>query len=103
MKDEHRALELAIDEKQNEINQKESEIKDWKNSRQMPLKSWSVSSNDTLNYRHNVTSKVKERSAPSGQLNNGKKPNHQENKNPDVKVQKPKDEASETLQKELKW
>ncbi|KAJ0666890.1 hypothetical protein HanPI659440_Chr17g0671811 [Helianthus annuus] len=82
MKDEHRALELAIDEKQNEINQKESEIKDLKNSRRMPLKTWSVGSNDTLNYRHNVTSKVKE------------------NKNPDVKVQKPKDEASETLQKE---
>ncbi|KAJ0631607.1 hypothetical protein HanLR1_Chr17g0655841 [Helianthus annuus] len=92
MKDEHRALELAIDEKQNEINQKESEIKDLKNSRRMPLKIWSVGSN--------VTSKVKERSASSGQLSSGKKPNHQENKNPDVKVQKPKDEASETLQKE---
>ncbi|KAM0059077.1 hypothetical protein Hdeb2414_s0005g00177421 [Helianthus debilis subsp. tardiflorus] len=100
MKDEHRALELAIDEKQNEINQKESEIKDLKNSRRMPLKIWSVGSNDTLNYRLNVTSKVKERSVSSSQLSNGKKPNHQENKKPDVKVQKPKDEASETLQKE---
>ncbi|KAF5754477.1 hypothetical protein HanRHA438_Chr17g0802041 [Helianthus annuus] len=96
MKDEHRALELAIDEKQNEINQKETEIKDLKNSRKMPPKIWSVGSNDTLNYRLNVT----ERSVSSGQLSNGKKPNHQENKNPDVKVQKPKDEASEALQKE---
>ncbi|KAF5764557.1 hypothetical protein HanRHA438_Chr15g0705761 [Helianthus annuus] len=73
LKDEQRVLELAIDEKQNQIKQKESEIKDLKSSLQPPPKIWSVSSDDPSNREVNLTNKVNVM-------------------NPDVKVQTPKDE-----------
>ncbi|KAK9064395.1 hypothetical protein SSX86_015777 [Deinandra increscens subsp. villosa] len=72
LRDEHRVLESAIDEKQNQIKHKESEIKDLKSSLQTPpTKIWSVSSDDPSNREVNLTSKVM---------------------NPEVKIQKPKDE-----------
>ncbi|KAM0054871.1 hypothetical protein Hdeb2414_s0006g00199651 [Helianthus debilis subsp. tardiflorus] len=73
LKDEQRVLELAIDEKQNQIKQKESEIKGLKSSLQPPPKIWSVSSDDPSNREVNLTNKVNVM-------------------NPDVKVQTPKDE-----------
>ncbi|KAI3717296.1 hypothetical protein L1987_68833 [Smallanthus sonchifolius] len=71
LRDEQRVLELAIDEKQNQIKHKESEIKDLKGSLQTPPKIWSVTSNDPSNRSVNLTSTIM---------------------NPDVKVQKLKDD-----------
>ncbi|GJY43660.1 hypothetical protein Tco_0431873 [Tanacetum coccineum] len=100
MKDEQRALELTIDEKQNEIKHKESEIKDLKSSLQTPPKVWSVSSDDPSNREVNLTNKATTTKVGSwfGLSSNGQKPNQEKfvegNKviNPDVKVQKPVDE-----------
>ncbi|KAL8196644.1 hypothetical protein R6Q57_012869 [Mikania cordata] len=89
MRDEHQALELAIDEKQNEIKLKESEIRDMRSSLQTPPKIWSGNSIDPSNHEVNLTSKVT--------TTNVKKPNHQDIIKPYVKVQKPKDEDSEKL------
>ena len=70
LRDEQRVLEFAIDEKQNQIKHKESEIKDLKSSLQTPPKIWLVSSDDPSNREVNLTNKVI---------------------NPDAKVQKLKD------------
>ncbi|KAK1422870.1 hypothetical protein QVD17_18159 [Tagetes erecta] len=71
LRDEQRVLELAINEKQNQIKHKEAEIQDLKSSLQTPPKIWSVSSDDPSNPTINLTNVVI---------------------NPDVKVQKPNDE-----------
>ncbi|PWA63103.1 hypothetical protein CTI12_AA357160 [Artemisia annua] len=101
MKDEQRALELTIDEKQNEIKHKESEIKDLKSSLQTPPKVWSVSSDDPSNREVNLTNKATTTRVRSwfGLSSNGQKPNqekfvegHKEVINPNIKVQKPVDE-----------
>ncbi|KAL8259422.1 hypothetical protein R6Q59_027375 [Mikania micrantha] len=44
IRDEHRALELTIDEKHNKIKHKEYEIRDIKSSLQTPQKIWHASS-----------------------------------------------------------
>lgn len=90
MRDEQRALELSVDEKQNEIKRKESEIQDLKISLQTPPQVWSVSSNDLSNHEFNLTSnitttKVKERGSWFGGLSNVQLPNYQELNNTDVK------------------
>lgn len=71
LRDEQRVLELAINEKQNQIKHKEAEIQDLKSSLQTPPKFWSVSSIDPSKPTINLTTVVI---------------------NSDVKVQKPKDE-----------
>lgn len=101
LRDEQRALELAIDEKLNEIKRKESEIKDLRSSLQTPPKIWSVSSDDPSNQQVNLTAKVTtmKRSSRFSESSNAQNSNYQEtvvegNKkfiNPNVNVQKPKD------------
>ncbi|XP_076948983.1 uncharacterized protein LOC143621443 [Bidens hawaiensis] len=59
MRDEQRVLELAINEKQNQIKHKESQIQDFKSTLQTPPKTWSVSLDDPSNREVNLTSKVK--------------------------------------------
>ncbi|KAL8228832.1 hypothetical protein R6Q57_013732 [Mikania cordata] len=58
LRDEQRVLELEIDLKQNQIKQKEAEIKDLNSSMQTQTKVWSVSSDDPSNQEVNFTVKV---------------------------------------------
>lgn len=111
MKDEQRALELAIDEKQNEIKHKESEIKDLRSSLQTPPKIWSVSSDDPSNREVNSTDKITPTKVNSwfGQSSK-QKPNQESDvegnmriRNPDVKVKKPKDSEKHANSREEVW
>ncbi|KAI3698747.1 hypothetical protein L2E82_42542 [Cichorium intybus] len=70
MKEEQRALEMAIDEKQNEIKRKESKINDLKTTLHSPSKIWSVSSDDPSNREANLTKKVTTSINPSVQVQN---------------------------------
>ncbi|KAD7479006.1 hypothetical protein E3N88_02142 [Mikania micrantha] len=58
LRDEQRVLELEIDLKQNQIKQKETEIKDLNSSMQAQPNIWSVSSDDPSNQELNLTVKV---------------------------------------------
>lgn len=98
IKDEQRALEIAIEEKQNEIKHKESQIKDLKNIHQTPPKIWSVSSDDPSNREVNLTDKLTttKRSSWFGQSSNEEKLKYQESI-AKGEVQKPKDEDTGKL------
>nr|XP_043639784.1 uncharacterized protein LOC122610893 [Erigeron canadensis] len=99
MKDEQQALELAIDEKHNEIKYKESELNDLRSSLRSP-KIWSVSSDDPSNHEVNSTDKIiTTRVKPwLGVAGNVQKPNQETVLegvrgilNPEANVQKSKD------------
>lgn len=70
MKEEQRALELTIDEKQNEIKHKESKINDLKMTLHSPPRIWSVSSDDPSNREANLTKKVTTAINPSVRAQN---------------------------------